>query len=207
MAKTRTAPHMPAKTGATVQREAAHEKARKAASKAALRAAKAESTDDAPASTQADPALEQLALQAAKDRADQDAAAALATAKADAEATGVSLEQMLEEMGIDAEGRPIGLDEKTRYSGPMLALVSARKSYVKAANGILCNGDRLATICGEHSREETVAALVIALGLGSNPYTHLNPGQQSMNLRNKARNALKNGHLTIEQVQSAFDAV
>lgn len=207
MARNRQPAGMPAKSTATVAAEAKAEQARKKASKAALKAAQADIAGETPASTQADPALEALAQQAAKDRADQDAAAALATAKADAEATGRTLEEMLEEMGIDAEGRPVGLDEKTRYSGPMLALVSARKNYVKAANGILCNGDRLATICGEHSREETVAALVIALGLGSNPYSHLNPGQQSMNLRNKARNALKNGTLTIEQVQTAFESV
>jgi hypothetical protein len=156
--------------------------------------------------TQADIGIDELALTQAKQRADQDAANALATAKADAEATGVTLEAMLADMGIDAEGRPVALDDKTRYQGPMLALVSARKAYVKAANGILCNGDQLANICGKHDRATTVKALIVALKLPGNPYLALNPGQQSMNLRNKARNALKNGVLTLAEVQAAFDA-
>jgi hypothetical protein len=77
---------------------------------------------------------------------------------------------------------------------------------VKAANGILCNGDRLATICGEHDRATTVKALIVALKLPNNPSLALNPGQQSMNLRNKARNALKNGTLTYAEVDAAFAA-
>lgn len=95
---------------------------------------------------------------------------------------------------------------ETRYQGPMLALVAARARYVKAGNGILCNGDGLAVVCGAHTREETVKALIIALKLPGNPYLALNPGQQSMNLRNKARHALKNGFLTIGEVQAAFAA-
>jgi hypothetical protein len=190
----------------SIRANAAAEKARKAASKRALKAAQTESADEQPVSTQADPALEQMALDAAKARVAQDAANALATAKADAEATGRTLEQMLDEMGIDAEGHPVGLDDKTRYQGPMLALVAARKNYTKAANGVLCNGDQLALICGKHSREATVAALIIALKLPGNPYLALNPGQQSMNLRNKARNALKNGALTYAEIEAAYAA-
>ena len=87
----------------------------------------------------------------------------------------------------------------------MLALVSARKSYIVGANGILNNGDRLAALCGQYTREQTVTALVKALKLPGNPYLALNPGQQSMNLRNKARNALKNGTLTLVEVSAAYD--
>jgi hypothetical protein len=92
------------------------------------------------------------------------------------------------------------------YDGPMIALKSARVHYVKAANGILCNGDALATICGAHTREQTVKALIIALKLPGNPYMALNPGQQSMNLRNRARHAIKAGTLTMAEVNAAFEA-
>lgn len=94
--------------------------------------------------------------------------------------------------------------DKTPYTGPMLALVSARRNYAKAANGILCNGDQLATICGAHSRDVTVRALIRALKLPGNPYARLNPGQQSMNLRNKARHAMKDGVLTMAEVKAAY---
>ena len=177
---------------------AAAEKARKAASKKALK----------DATKQAAPVVEPP--DAARARHDQDAANALQTAIADAATLGVPLEQMLKDMGIDDQGRPLQAD-KQRYDGPMLALVSARKSYVKAGNGILCNGDQLAVICGAHSRDETVKALgtlLFSKGLTAavNPYLSLNPGQQSMNLRNKARHALKAGTITLADVQAAYAA-
>lgn len=180
---------------------AAAEKARKAASKKALKALNQTPKQAAPVVEPPD---------AAKARHDQDAANALATAKADAATLGVPLEQMLADMGIDDQGRPLQAD-KQRYDGPMLALVSARKSYVKAGNGILCNGDQLAVICGAHSRDETVKALgtlLFSKGLTAavNPYLSLNPGQQSMNLRNKARHALKAGTITLADVQAAYAA-
>ena len=180
---------------------AAAEKARKAASKKALKALNQTPKQAAPVVEPPD---------AAKARHDQDAANALQTAIADAATLGVPLEQMLADMGIDDQGRPLQAD-KQRYDGPMLALVSARKSYVKAGNGILCNGDQLAVICGAHSRDETVKALgtlLFSKGLTAavNPYLSLNPGQQSMNLRNKARHALKAGTITLADVQAAYAA-
>jgi hypothetical protein len=92
------------------------------------------------------------------------------------------------------------------YTGPMLALRRAAKNYVKATNGQPCCGDELAQICGAHTREAVVAALLQVLGFGSNPYAHLNAGQQSMNLRNKARAAIKNGTIQIADVQAALAA-
>lgn len=184
---------------------AAADKARKVASKKALKDA---TKQDARPPKQATPVVEPL--DAAKARHDQDAANALQTAIADAATLGVPLEQMLADMGIDDQGRPLQAD-KQRYDGPMLALVSARKSYVKAGNGILCSGDQLAVICGAHSRDETVKALgtlLFSKGLTAavNPYLSLNPGQQSMNLRNKARHALKAGTITLADVQAAYAA-
>lgn len=187
------------------------ERARKATSKAALKAelaAQNAATFGAP--TQPDPAVvaaqQVQAEETRKERAKADHAAALVTAQADADATGVTLEEMLAEMGIDAEGAPLVTERsKLPYDGPMVALKAARRSYVKAANGIQCNGDGLATLCGARTREQTVRALIAAMGLGSNPYTHLNPGQQSMNLRNKARHQVNIGILTFAQIEAAFD--
>lgn len=95
---------------------------------------------------------------------------------------------------------------KTSYTGPMLALRKAVKNYVKAANGQPCCGDDLAQVCGAYTREQTVTALLQVFGFAANPYAHLNPGQQSMNLRNKARIALKNGSVTLDQIRQALAA-
>lgn len=92
----------------------------------------------------------------------------------------------------------------TGYTGPMLALRRAVVSYVKAANGQPCCGDELANLCGRYSREAVVAGLVVALALPANPYLHLNPGQQSMNLRNKARAAIKSGIVQISTIEAAL---
>lgn len=189
---------------------AAADRARKQASREAAKQAREAAKPAREAAKPVErPATPQVDEQAVQARREQDAANALATAVADAEATGVTLEQMLADMGIDDQGRPLQTD-KQRYDGPMLALVAARKSYVKAANGILCNGDQLAVICGAHSRDETVKALgrlLFAKGLTTavNPYLSLNPGQQSMNLRNKARHALKAGTVTMADVQAAYE--
>lgn len=194
----RRQPIAPLNQSATqVAKNAKAETERKKASKAALKAAKAEATQPEPVSTQPAPV-------AKIDHKAQDAANALATAKADAEATGVSLDKMLEEMGIDTNGYPI--EAKTGYAGPMIALKVARKSYVKAANGVLCNGSPLALLCGQYSRDVVVKALVKALKLEGNPYTHLNPGQQSMNLRNKARHAISNGFLSLGEIEAELKA-
>jgi hypothetical protein len=79
-------------------------------------------------------------------------------------------------------------------------------AYQKAENGQPCCGDAIAVLCGQYSREVIVGALVAALGLPGNPYAHLNPGQQSMNLRNKARAAVKNGQLELATIEAALVA-
>lgn len=198
------------KSAADIQANAAAEKARKAASKKALRLARqAEEAAARAAETGSDQAIEEahrLAMSAADHRA-EDAANALATAIADAEATGSKLEDMLESMGIDANGYPVApvTGSRAKYDGPMLALRAAAKSYITPANGNQCCGDALATECGAYTREVVVKGLISALGLESNPYAHLNPGQQSMNLRNKARAKLTAGMLTMAEVKTALN--
>lgn len=196
------------KPARTVSVEAAAEKARKAASRAALKAQNAATYNgkaDAPADTVA---AQIAAANAESERLAREAGRRVENLRNECHALGVDAEALNPEFVGPA--CPDSLREapanENRYDGPMLALVAARKHYVKAANGILCNGDQLANLCGKHTREETVKALIVALKLPGNPYLTLNPGQQSMNLRNKARNALKNGLLTIAEVEAAFNA-
>lgn len=204
MSKTRQPVRPLSQSATTVAKSAKAERDRKAASKAALKAQN-EATFGGPASTQA-PKPEPKSDPTPKPDHSADNATALKTQREDWEALGSvgTFEAYLAEQGFAPDGSPAKAD-KERYAGPMLALVAARASYVKAANGVLCNGDRLALLCGKHSREVTVAALVRALKLPGNPFTHLNPGQQSMNLRNKARHALKNGLLTTGEIEAAYE--
>jgi hypothetical protein len=200
---------IPTKTRATLRTEAAAEKARKTASKAALKAAialeKAESTQVDPVSTQSDvsdPVPEPKTPQ-------YDDAAFLVALRVDFEALGQpggDFAAYVREQGVDPDTGATKVVDKEGYTGPMVALKTARKHYVEAKNGILCNGDKLAVICGAFTREQTVKALILALKLPGNPYPTLNPGQQSMNLRNKARHALKNGMLTMAEIEAAYAA-
>ena len=204
MTKTRQPAGMPAKDKTTVSREAAVEKARKAASRAALKAQAAKDKAIAPLGLSAPPVPRET--KAAPDHTAENNANQLKTLKEDADALGVDFEEYAKAEGHDpVTGALLKSVAKTPYSGPMLALAAARRSYVKAANGVQCNGDKLATLCGAHPREATVAALILAMNLGHNPYLHLNPGQQSMNLRNKARHQVSSGMLSFAAIQRAYD--
>lgn len=199
-----------AKTPDEVAANAKADRQRKAASKKALKAEEARLAaivaEDA-ARIEAEKRAQEVALYAAAEnaRAEEYRQNALKTAAIDADATGQDVAVILAAMGLDEEGRPLDLP-KTGYTGPMLALRRAVVNYVKAENGRPCCGDELATLCGRYSRETVVVGLIRAMGLPGNPYAHLNPGQQSMNLRNKARAALKNGLLEIAKVEAALVA-
>lgn len=212
------------KTASAVAKNAAAEKARKTASKAALQAdlkaadpkelAKAVKFLEAQMKAEAS----QPTPEALKAKADADHAAYLQTLREDAHATWfASLDAVQqEEVNNGERSIPDGYVDayiaeqlapvKAKYNGPMLALKTARKAYVKAANGIQCNGDDLAMMCGQYPRETVVKGLIQALGLPGNPYLSLNPGQQSMNLRNKARHALKAGLVTSAHVALCLKA-
>jgi hypothetical protein len=178
------------KPAEVVAANAKAERERKSASKKALRTRLAYDGDKKP--TKPVPPVKSAEAKAAEHEA------YLTALRIDAEALGVDPDTYVAEQLADTP--------KTGYVGPMLALRTAVKTYVKAANGQPCCGDDLATICGAYPREAVVAGLIAALGLGSNPYMHLNPGQQSMNLRNKARTALKNGVVTADQIRTALAA-
>lgn len=205
MSKTRQPVKPLNQSPATIAKAAKAEAARKAASKAALHealdAAKAESVHAEPLSTQA---AEVVPSVPAPDHEAEHRANRLATLKVDAEALGVEFTAYLEQEGVNPDGSLKTV--KQPYTGPMVALKTARLHYTPARNGVLCNGDPLALLCGSYTREQTVKALIVALKLPGNPYLALNPGQQSMNLRNKARNAIKNGLLTLAEVQAAYEA-
>ena len=194
-----------------VRANAAAEKARKLASKAAL--AEATAVLLAAARDEKHPPKPATPPAPKPDHSAEDRANAIAAQRVDWEALGSvgTFEDYLREQGFEPDGAPDKTVAKTPYSGPMLALVAARKAYVKAKNGIQCNGDKLAMICGAYTREQTVAALTLALTkaalISGNPYTHLNPGQQSMNLRNKTRHAVSNGFVSFAAIEAAYAEV
>lgn len=208
MAKTR----QPVKqlSGAHVAKLVKQDEQAKRAERAAKTEAKRAEREQAKLAAKAQADADRIAQEeAAAKRADEQAAGILAAQRVDFDAlteagtwTGTFAEY-LREQGFDEQGHPLQAhNTKTPYNGPMIALKTARKSYVKAANGILCNGSPLALLCGQYKREVVVSALIDALKLPGNPYLSLNPGQQSMNLRNKARHALVEGRLSLGEIEA-----
>lgn len=96
----------------------------------------------------------------------------------------------------------------TGYHGPMLTLRDRLKqgAYKKSANGQPSCGDQLATMLGALEPTEVIRACLIAMDI-ANPYTHLNSGQQSMNLRNKLRGKLKRNEFGYGVVAEAIEEV
>lgn len=63
--------------------------------------------------------------------------------------------------------------------------------YVKGKNGQLRTNDSIALALESVAVTDMVPLLLETLGLAENPYPHLNQGQQSMNLRNRLRGAIR----------------
>lgn len=109
-----------------------------------------------------------------------------------------------EQADLEAKG-----GRKDPYNGPMMALRDRSKAgaYRRAANGQPACGDEIAIALGELQPVFVIRACILALNLPHNPYTHLNIGQQSMNLRNRLRGALKRGEfgngVVIEAIEEA----
>ena len=97
----------------------------------------------------------------------------------------------------------------TGYVGPMLALRErlAAGAYKKAPNGQPCCGDEIAIALGSLTPAQVIRACIVAMNLPNNPYTHLNIGQQSMNLRNKLRGCMKRGEFGMGVVVEAVEVV
>lgn len=193
------------KTTEAIKADAKIEADRKKASKKALREALALEKASAEPQTQAPVAKVEPTPEEAAAKVAADSAALRDALMIDAKAMlGDGASQEALDAYVAEQMAPVAESEsKARYTGPMLALRAAAKHYVTAANGNPCNGDQLATAVGSLTREEVVFSLLFAMKLETNPYLHLNPGQQSMNTRNKARGMLKNGTLTIAEVQAA----
>lgn len=93
------------------------------------------------------------------------------------------------------------------YVGSMTQLADRVKAgaYVKSLTGQLRSQDDLAVALDAVPAANVVILGLAVLGLAENPYTALNIGQQSMNLRNRMRGAIKKGTLTLEAVKDYRD--
>jgi len=136
-------------------------------------------------------AAEKKAAVAAAKQAKADEAAAKKAAREEAKAKRAADKAAAEE-AIRAAGGT--------YAGSMLALRDAKTRYVRATNGRLRSTDPLAEALDAVEPGNVVKLAKIALELESNPYAQLNVGQQSMNLRNKIRFAIRKGTLSVEDV-------
>lgn len=89
------------------------------------------------------------------------------------------------------------------YKGSMLALADKVKQgqYVKGTTGQLRSTNELAEALDGVQPTDVINIGLDLLKLEENPYYKLNVGQQSMNLRNRMRGAIKKGTLTLEDVK------
>ncbi len=112
---------------------------------------------------------------------------------------------------VEAEAAALAEEAATTshdgYSGPMLALRERAKRglYAKQANGQPACGDEIAALLGVLPPALVIRACISAMALPGNPYLHLNIGQQSMNLRNKLRGAMKRGEFGMGVVREAVE--
>lgn len=210
------------KSTTEIAANAAAEKARKLASKAALKAAAPVAkpkTARKPKATAAVPQV--ITTDALEAKRAAEAANALTAMRVDYDSyegqlkndddTPQTFEQYLAEQGLNPDGTHRAASAVAKagsYQGPMLALRAAAKSYVTGKNGNPHCNDMVAELLSQLTREQTVKTLgelLFAQGVttSTNPYITLNPGQQSMNLRNKLRGALKGGTVTFAAVEAA----
>jgi hypothetical protein len=89
---------------------------------------------------------------------------------------------------------------------PMATLRDAKKRYVKSATGQYRTPDALGDILDAVPADRIVDLVIEVLDLKGNPYLFLNRGQQSMNLRNKLRFAIKRGEVTLARIEEVRDA-
>lgn len=212
-----------------VVKSARADAARKAKSKQALKAhLESAKTDSAP--PPAEPPAPPESDEARVARKTAEGLAFLEAMRVDAAATGATLEEVCSEAGVDARtGLPLndpdaglivqrpeaedglakgrkGQPNYVPYSGPMLPLKQARKSYLTGANGNQHCGDKVAMAFSALPREKVVRVIMGLLGDTTNKYAALNEGQQSMNYRNRLRNQLKQGFISEQAVLEAAKA-
>lgn len=107
----------------------------------------------------------------------------------------------------EREARLAELGQGKKYTGSMLALADRVRqgAYVKSITGQLRSVNELADILDPVPVDNVIRLAKIVLNLETNPYGHLNIGQQSMNLRNKMRGAIKNGVLTYDRIRYVIE--
>lgn len=147
---------------------------------------------------------------AKKETAERDAALkaekAAAKAAAKAESDKVKAEKAAERAAAktarEARIAALAADGKN-YTGSMLALADRVKQglYVAGATGQLRCNDDLAQALDGVSATDVIRVGLDVLKLEDNPYTKLNVGQQSMNLRNRMRGAIKKQTLTLDTIK------
>lgn len=159
------------------------------------------------AKAKADQAAKDQALKdtKAKEKADAAAAKKAAAETKKAEAEKAKAEKAVEraKAKADREARLEALKaEGKAYTGSMIALADRVKAgvYVKGASGQLRSNDELAIALDGVGPTSVVSLALDVLKLETNPYSHLNVGQQSMNLRNKMRGAIRHGNLKISDI-------
>lgn len=165
----------------------------KAAEKVAAAAKKA-------AETQAKIEAKEKAALERKEKADKRAAE-----KAEIEARKAERATKAAENKAAAEARAAELAASGRkYVGSMLSLADRVKQglYVKGTNGQLRSNDEVAVALDGVKPVDVIKVGLGLLQLEANPYATLNIGQQSMNLRNRLRGAVRKGTLSVEAITS-----
>lgn len=167
----------------------------------AKREAEAKAKIEAKAAKKAEAEAKKAAAQAEKEAKAAARAAETAEKKVQREAAAAARKAELEANGT-----------KRTYFGPMLNLADKVKAgvYVKGVNGQLRSSDPVALALESCSAANVVKLLVEFLVgakvIEGNKYAALNIGQQSMNLRNVLRGAIKAGKVKIEDLIAARDA-
>jgi hypothetical protein len=163
-------------------------------------AAKAEAAAKKAAETQAKIEAKEKAALERKNKADKRAAD-----KAEVEARKAERAAKAAENKAAAEARAAELAAAGRkYVGSMLSLADRVKQglYVKGTNGQLRSNDEVAVALDGVKPVDVIKVGLGLLQLETNPYASLNVGQQSMNLRNRLRGAVRKGTLSVEAIKS-----
>jgi hypothetical protein len=174
----------PIKSDAQVLAEAKAEREAKDAAAREQKKADKEAKDKEKADAKAKKEAEKAEKAAAKAKEQADKKAAREAASAERKAR----------LAEAAEGKV--------YQGSMVALADRVKqgAYVKGTNGQLRSDDELARALDGVSVTDVIRIGLDLLKLEDNPYAALNVGQQSMNLRNRMRGAIKKEVIKISDI-------
>lgn len=111
---------------------------------------------------------------------------------------------------VAAEPKSDGLAPLVRRSivpeGYRERCVVDKENKTASGNVSVHCGDELAVFLRGKSLEQVFEIAARAFGTGNGlkaKYAHLNVGQQRMNVGNRIRAAIKDGHLTVEQLKAA----